>query len=101
MKAPALAFVLAVLLAAGLSAAPRSRAPVRAFLKASGFPNGRPGFVVDHVLPLCAGGADAPSNMQFQEHAASLVKDAHELALCRALRVLEHDTGLNLKVIAR
>jgi len=22
--------------------------------------------VVDHIVPLCAGGADAPSNMQWQ-----------------------------------
>src|SRR2546427_1359357 len=30
-----------------------------------------PGYVVDHIKPLCAGGADHPSNMQWQtvEHA--------------------------------
>jgi len=25
-----------------------------------------PGYVVDHIKPLCAGGADHPSNMQWQ-----------------------------------
>ena len=36
------------------------------FMKQSGYPKGRPGYVVDHVVPLECGGADAPSNMQWQ-----------------------------------
>jgi len=35
-------------------------------MRRTGYPHGRPGYVVDHVVPLCAGGADAPSNMQWQ-----------------------------------
>lgn len=42
-----------------------------------------PGYVVDHMYPLCAGGADAPSNMMWQEYGASLVKDRLERELCR------------------
>lgn len=44
------------------------------------------GFVVDHLIPLCAGGPDLPSNMIWQAKAASLVKDRIEWALCRRLR---------------
>jgi hypothetical protein len=45
-----------------------------------------PGWVVDHRVPLCAGGADAPPNMQWQRRPESLVKDAEERRTCRALR---------------
>jgi hypothetical protein len=34
-----------------------------------------PGYVVDHVNPLECGGADAPSNMQWQTTAAAKAKD--------------------------
>jgi hypothetical protein len=37
-----------------------------------------PGYVVDHVRPLECGGADAPSNMQWQTVAAGKVKDKTE-----------------------
>ncbi len=45
-----------------------------------------PGYVIDHVTPLCAGGADHPRNMQWQEHAESLRKDRAEIALCAWIR---------------
>ena len=45
-----------------------------------------PGWVVDHIVPLCAGGADAPGNMQWQRKAKSKLKDKQEWAQCRALR---------------
>jgi len=44
------------------------------------------GYVIDHITPLCAGGADQPSNMQWQEYQASLRKDAQERKLCARLR---------------
>lgn len=54
---------------------------------ATGQPRGAcPGWVVDHVVPLCAGGVDAPANMQWQAREVSLVKDAEERRLCKLQR---------------
>jgi hypothetical protein len=36
------------------------------------------GYIVDHVQPLKRGGADAPSNMQWQSDAAAKAKDRVE-----------------------
>jgi hypothetical protein len=44
-----------------------------------------PGFVKDHVLPLCAGGPDRVDNMQWQALAEAKAKDREETALCRSL----------------
>lgn len=46
-----------------------------------------PGYVVDHIIPLCAGGADAPFNMQWQQLAESKIKDRQERQTCRELRI--------------
>jgi hypothetical protein len=43
-----------------------------------------PGFVVDHIAPLCAGGADAPANMQWQTVDDAKAKDREEVRQCRA-----------------
>lgn len=70
-------------------AAPRSHAAVAAFKRqapcpATSSPRGPcPGYVVDHVQPLCAGGADHPANMQWQTVADAKVKDRAERAQCR------------------
>jgi hypothetical protein len=53
------------------------------FEKETGYPLGRPGYVVDHIVPLACGGADAPSNMQWQTVAAAKAKDRVELNGCR------------------
>lgn len=45
-----------------------------------------PGYIVDHVIPLCACGEDKPSNMQWQTLAASKAKDRVEDAQCAALK---------------
>ncbi len=45
-----------------------------------------PGYIKDHINPLCAGGPDAVSNMQWQTKEDSYRKDEWELALCRSLR---------------
>jgi hypothetical protein len=37
-----------------------------------------PGYVIDHVTPLKRGGADEPSNMQWQSKAAAKAKDKTE-----------------------
>lgn len=44
----------------------RSATAKHDFMKATGYPQGRPGYVVDHVIPLACGGPDEPSNMQWQ-----------------------------------
>ena len=37
-----------------------------------------PGYVIDHVQPLKRGGADSPSNMQWQTKEAAKIKDRTE-----------------------
>ena len=41
-----------------------------------------PGWIVDHVVPLCAGGADKPANMQWQTVADAKLKDKIERKQC-------------------
>jgi hypothetical protein len=45
-----------------------------------------PGYVVDHIEPLCAGGSDHPANMQWQTVADAKVKDVTERMQCRGMR---------------
>ncbi len=45
-----------------------------------------PGYVIDQIKPLCAGGSDRPSNMQWQDIQAAKKKDRLEAQECRALR---------------
>jgi hypothetical protein len=61
----------------------RSAAARHAFARQTGYPNGRPGYVIDHIKPLACGGADAPSNMQWQTIAESKIKDRTERIGCR------------------
>ncbi len=85
--------LLALLIIAALSFATdvdaRSKAQVNHFKRshpcpATGQPRGPcPGYVVDHIKPLCAGGADRPSNMQWQTVKDAKVKDRAERAQCR------------------
>ena len=42
-----------------------------------------PGYVVDHIKPLACGGADHPSNMQWQTVAEAKAKDKWERKGCR------------------
>jgi len=48
------------------------------FMKQSGYPKGRPGYVVDHIIPLKRGGCDCPSNMQWQTKEEAKQKDKWE-----------------------
>lgn len=43
------------------------------------------GYVVDHFVPLCAGGLDDPSNMSWQDVATAKKKDIIEIAYCRCM----------------
>jgi len=56
----------------------RSEVAKRDFMKQSGYPNGRPGYIVDHITPLAKGGKDVPSNMQWQTLAEARAKDKVE-----------------------
>lgn len=43
----------------------------------------RAGFERDHIVPLCLGGADDPSNMQYQPWGQAKEKDRLEAEVCR------------------
>jgi hypothetical protein len=61
----------------------RSPAAERDFQRQTGYPHGRKGYVIDHVVPLACGGADSPSNMQWQTKAEAKAKDKWERNGCR------------------
>lgn len=60
----------------------RSAEAKDAFKRQTGYPHGRPGYVIDHVVPLACGGADAPTNMQWQTKEAAAAKDKTERIGC-------------------
>ena len=60
----------------------RSASARHAFEVQTGFPHGRPGYVIDHIRPLACGGADDPSNMQWQTVEAAKAKDHVERVGC-------------------
>ena len=41
------------------------------------------GYVIDHIVPLACGGADAPSNMKWQTIAEGNAKDKWERNVCQ------------------
>lgn len=61
-----------------LAATPRSSTVAHRFMRDTGFPHGRPGWVVDHIIPLASGGCDCAENLQWQKRDASLEKDKWE-----------------------
>lgn len=44
------------------------------------------GYIVDHIVPLCAGGKDHASNMQWQTVEEAKSKDKLEWRQCAAIR---------------
>lgn len=81
----------ALLLAASPAEArtPRSAAARQAFVREHPCPATGvrrlpcPGHIIDHVVPLCAGGPDHPGNMQWQTVAQARLKDREERRQCR------------------
>jgi hypothetical protein len=45
-----------------------------------------PGWIKDHIVPLCAGGANAPANLQWQTREAAKAKDRTERRWCAGIR---------------
>ena len=60
----------------------RSSSARHRFMTSTGYPHGRRGYVVDHKIPLACGGADSPSNMQWQTVADGKAKDQTERIGC-------------------
>jgi len=60
----------------------RSEKSKEDFMRQTGHPRGWPGHVVDHKVPLACGGADAPSNMQWQTTEDAKAKDKVERQGC-------------------
>jgi len=56
----------------------RSQVAVHHFQVLTGQPNGWPGHVVDHIVPLVSGGLDDPINMQWQTIEEAKAKDRVE-----------------------
>lgn len=90
-----LAGLLSIMLSLGSPeafGAPRSAASRLAFKRANPCPSTGlrrgpcPGYVIDHVEPLCAGGPDRVENMQWQSVPDARRKDIGERRLCRSLR---------------
>lgn len=85
-------FLVALMLLLATDADARSAAEVHTFKRehhcpSTGKAKGRcPGWIVDHIVPLCAGGADKPENMQWQTVEDAKAKDKLEWAQCRKLR---------------
>lgn len=85
-------FIVLMLIAFNSVAADRSQTEKRHFAKAHPCPsNGKPVpscpyYVIDHVYPLCAGGADKADNMQWQTKQAAAKKDVLEKRYCYCLK---------------
>jgi hypothetical protein len=47
-------------------------------MRRTGYPKGRNGYIVDHIVPLECGGADVPANMQWQTVQEAKIKDRSE-----------------------
>src|SRR5262245_59494720 len=56
----------------------RSSSARTEFMRRTGYPRGRKGYIVDHIVPLECGGADAPSNLQWQTVQEAKIKDRSE-----------------------
>ncbi|AFU47320.1 hypothetical protein C380_18130 [Acidovorax sp. KKS102] len=85
-----IACLLAVAFASGANARiPRSSAAVAEFKRQNACPINSatrgpcPGYEVDHIVPLCAGGLDTPANMQWLTRQAHREKTKVDVMRCR------------------
>jgi hypothetical protein len=53
-------------------------------MRLTGYPTGRLGYVVDHIIPLACEGPDTPENMQWQTLEEAKAKDKIERKECAA-----------------
>lgn len=89
LRAVAIAAALALAAEACASSTKRSTAERNRFQRetlcpSTGKPAGAcPGYVIDHVVPLCAGGEDHRRNMQWLTVEQHRAKSRDELARCR------------------
>ena len=84
--------ILLSLVLTGLTPHQRSDAARHAFAKATPCPSSGlptlpcPGYIIDHLVPLCFGGADRPDNMQWQTVSDAKKKDVFEKQACACRR---------------
>jgi hypothetical protein len=90
-KAIAIALMAALATAPATAKTIRSAAVIAAFKRhnpcpSTGLRRGAcPGYTVDHIIPLCAGGPDEEPNLQWQTREDALRKDKQERKQCRNL----------------
>lgn len=53
-----------------------------------------PGYIVDHILPLCAYGDDIEDNLQWQTKVESLKKDKLENKQCKDIKSVINKCGI-------
>lgn len=88
MRATTLALAIALALPTAHARTARSHVAKAVFQRehpcpSTGLRRGKcPGYVIDHVKALACGGADAPSNMQWQTLAEGKAKDRWERKGC-------------------
>jgi len=88
----ALLCVFCIVVQSAHAAQKRSKKVLRQFVQVQACPSTWqhrlpcPGFHIDHITPLCAGGADAVDNLQWLTREAHKEKTRGDVGHCAALR---------------